>query len=79
MVSPQARRKAVTHLMQSHRTPLFVTVDPTPETLTLSPALERVNPLLMVMTQFAAATSLSAVELLLESVTGHAVANTWDA
>ena len=53
----------------------MVTVDPEPETLTLSPVVESVTPLLIVMTQLAAAASLMAVELLLETVTGQAVAD----
>ena len=51
--------------------PLLVTVDPAPETVTLSLAVDRVIPLLIVMTQFAWEASLTPVPLLLETVIGQ--------
>ena len=51
--------------------PLLVTVDPAPETVTLSLAVDSVFPSLIVTTQFAVAASLTLVPLLLETVIGQ--------
>jgi hypothetical protein len=56
--------------------PLFVTVEPKPETVTalLDPAMDSVTPLLIVMTQLKPASAIGVV-LLLEIVTGQTAAD----